>query len=250
MPQPGALTILCIATYEKGQTFLRECHRLGHTVLLLTVEKLRDADWPREAIAETFYIPRDIQRDELLKGVSHIARLPRGRPHRAARRLRRRDGGHPARAPPHPGDGRDDGPLLPRQAGDARQGAERRHPRARVRARAERPGDRALRGDGAGALGAQAALLGGRHRDQPHRRPRRPVARHRGARRSAVVLPARAVRARRRVPRGLDRLGARDRVPRGASLRPAADEHRARGRRVHDAHAARRTPRTRTRSPP
>ena len=74
MPQPGALTILCIATYEKGQTFLRECHRLGHTVLLLTVEKLRDANWPREAIAETFYIPRDIQRDELLKGVSHIAR--------------------------------------------------------------------------------------------------------------------------------------------------------------------------------
>ena len=74
MPDPGALTILCIATYEKGQTFLRECHRLGHTVLLLTVEKLRDADWPREAIDETFYIPRDIPRDDLLKGVSHIAR--------------------------------------------------------------------------------------------------------------------------------------------------------------------------------
>jgi biotin carboxylase len=74
LPQPGALTILCIATYEKGQTFLRECHRLGHTVLLLTVEKLRDADWPREAVSEFFYIPRDIPRVDLFKGVSHIAR--------------------------------------------------------------------------------------------------------------------------------------------------------------------------------
>ena len=74
MPQPGALTILCIATYEKGQAFLRECHRLGHTVLLLTADTLRDADWPREAITETFYVPRDIARDDLLKGVSHIAR--------------------------------------------------------------------------------------------------------------------------------------------------------------------------------
>jgi biotin carboxylase len=77
VPQPGALTILCIATYEKGQTFLRECHRLGHTVLLVTVEKLRDADWPREAIAEFFYVPREIPRDDLLKGISHVARSRR-----------------------------------------------------------------------------------------------------------------------------------------------------------------------------
>src|SRR6187399_1928383 len=70
----GPLTILCIATYEKGQEFLRECKRQGCTVLLLTVDTLKDADWPREAIDETFYIPRDIARDSLLKGVSHIAR--------------------------------------------------------------------------------------------------------------------------------------------------------------------------------
>lgn len=77
MPQTGALTILCIATYEKGHEFIRECHRLGHTVVLLTVEKLRDAEWPREAIAEFFYLPRDVQRDDLLKGVSHVARSRR-----------------------------------------------------------------------------------------------------------------------------------------------------------------------------
>jgi len=68
------LTILCIATYEKGQEFLRECARQGHHVLLLTADTLRDADWPREAISEFFYISRDIGRDDLVKGVSHVAR--------------------------------------------------------------------------------------------------------------------------------------------------------------------------------
>ena len=52
MPQPAALTILCIATFEKGHEFLRECHRRGHRVLLLTADKLREAEWPREAIDE------------------------------------------------------------------------------------------------------------------------------------------------------------------------------------------------------
>jgi biotin carboxylase len=74
VPQPATLTLLCIATFEKGHEFLRECHRKGHHVLLLTADKLRDAEWPREAIEEFFFIPRDIARDDLLKGVSHIAR--------------------------------------------------------------------------------------------------------------------------------------------------------------------------------
>ena len=46
------LTLLCIATYLKGQEFLRECKRQGCRVLLLTEEKLRDADWPRDSIDE------------------------------------------------------------------------------------------------------------------------------------------------------------------------------------------------------
>ena len=74
MPPPATLTLLCIATFEKGHEFLRECHRKGHRVLLLTADKLRDAEWPREAIEEFFFIPRNIEREDLLKGVSHIAR--------------------------------------------------------------------------------------------------------------------------------------------------------------------------------
>lgn len=77
MPQTGPITVLCIATYEKGQDFIRECKRQGCTTLLLTTDKLRDANWPRESIDEAFYIPRDISREDLMKGVSHIARTRR-----------------------------------------------------------------------------------------------------------------------------------------------------------------------------
>ena len=71
-PQP--LTVLCIATYEKGQEFILECKRLGCRVLLLTTEKLRDAAWPREAIEECFYVPRDIAREDLFKGAGEVGR--------------------------------------------------------------------------------------------------------------------------------------------------------------------------------
>lgn len=50
MPESRPLTFLCITTYEKGQEFMRECKRQCCRVLLLTAEKLRDADWPRESL--------------------------------------------------------------------------------------------------------------------------------------------------------------------------------------------------------
>ncbi|HOG29378.1 MAG TPA: ATP-grasp domain-containing protein [Vicinamibacterales bacterium] len=77
MTEADALTVLCLASYEKGEEFMRECHRLGCRVLLVTLESLRNAAWPREAITETFYMPRDLGREDLLKGVSHIARTRR-----------------------------------------------------------------------------------------------------------------------------------------------------------------------------
>ena len=52
------LTVLCIASYEKGHEFLRECKRQGCRVLLLTSLSLRDeAVWPREEIDEIYYLP-------------------------------------------------------------------------------------------------------------------------------------------------------------------------------------------------
>src|SRR5215831_20984007 len=66
--------MLCIATFEKGQDFIREAKDNGCRVILLTVEKLRDANWPREAIDETFYLPNDCSRDDVIKGVSYLCR--------------------------------------------------------------------------------------------------------------------------------------------------------------------------------
>ena len=54
------LTLLCIATYRKGDEFLKECRRQGCRVLLLTEEKLRDSDWPRDSIDAFYYVRRDM----------------------------------------------------------------------------------------------------------------------------------------------------------------------------------------------
>ena len=74
MPANRPITILCVSSYEKGQEFMRTCKRLGCTVLLLTVEKLRGADWPREAIDEMFFMPDELPLQDLLHAVSYAAR--------------------------------------------------------------------------------------------------------------------------------------------------------------------------------
>ena len=74
MPSKQPLTILCLTSYEKGQEFMRACKEQGARVLLVTVEKLRDADWPREALEEVFLIPGEIPLQDLIYSVSYIAR--------------------------------------------------------------------------------------------------------------------------------------------------------------------------------
>lgn len=71
------MNILCIATYKKGDEFLRECRRQGCRVLLLTEEQLRDSDWPRESIDEFFYVRRDMPEDDIRKGAAYLARTER-----------------------------------------------------------------------------------------------------------------------------------------------------------------------------
>ncbi len=67
-------TILCISTYEKGQPFLQEVARLGVNVLLLTVEKLEHANWPRESITRLFTMPENLTPQQVLNTVSYLAR--------------------------------------------------------------------------------------------------------------------------------------------------------------------------------
>ncbi len=75
MPEP--LSILCIASFHKGQEFMREAKRQGARVFLVTSESLRDADWPRECLDDIFFVHDDQKRwklEDLILGASHLAR--------------------------------------------------------------------------------------------------------------------------------------------------------------------------------
>ena len=69
-----APTMLCIATYEKGADFLSACRARGCRVLLLTLDTLAGADWPREAIDDVFYMREGASPDDFVKGVSYLGR--------------------------------------------------------------------------------------------------------------------------------------------------------------------------------
>jgi len=71
------MTILCIATYFKGDPFLRECKAQGCTVILLTNDKLIGAEWPRESIDEIHSVPRDASDAVIRRHVDKIARRHR-----------------------------------------------------------------------------------------------------------------------------------------------------------------------------
>ena len=65
---------LCIASYEKGQDFLRQCAQLGVRPTLLTLEKLRDGNWPREVLEDIATMPSGLNREQILNTVSWMAR--------------------------------------------------------------------------------------------------------------------------------------------------------------------------------
>jgi biotin carboxylase len=74
VPEQRPLTILCMSSYEKGQEFLRTCKAAGCRVLLVTVEKLRHANWPRESVDEFFYTPEELPVPDMIRAVSYMAR--------------------------------------------------------------------------------------------------------------------------------------------------------------------------------
>lgn len=73
-----ALTFLCVATYFKGEEFMRACKELGNTVYLLTDQMLADKPWPREAIDEFFFLnspSNDTESlNEMILGLAHVMR--------------------------------------------------------------------------------------------------------------------------------------------------------------------------------
>jgi len=66
--------ILCISSYEKGQDFLQQCADMGVRPTLLTVEKLRHGNWPRECLEELACMPENLSREQVMNTVSWMAR--------------------------------------------------------------------------------------------------------------------------------------------------------------------------------
>lgn len=77
MSQSNPLTILCLASYEKGAEFMRECKRQGCRVFLVTSQSIANADWPRESLDDVFLIPdneKKWNRNDVIYGISYLAR--------------------------------------------------------------------------------------------------------------------------------------------------------------------------------
>jgi biotin carboxylase len=71
MDQP---TFLCLASYYKGGAFLEACHELGIRTVLLTLESLKDKDWPWECVDEHFFMPDLYKQPDVTHAVSFLAR--------------------------------------------------------------------------------------------------------------------------------------------------------------------------------
>lgn len=65
---------LCLASYEKGSDFLKKCAEMGVKCTLLTLDNLRDGEWPRESIEDFATMPPGLTRDQILNTVSWMAR--------------------------------------------------------------------------------------------------------------------------------------------------------------------------------
>ena len=67
-------TILCIASFFKGNEFIRECRRQGARVVLLTREKVAKEEWARDALDDLVAIPGRSSVQAYLMAASEIAR--------------------------------------------------------------------------------------------------------------------------------------------------------------------------------
>lgn len=72
------MTILCLASYEKGREFMRAAAELGSHVVLLTSASLQGTpDWPPPYVHETFYMPDEGKvwnRQHTMNAVAYLAR--------------------------------------------------------------------------------------------------------------------------------------------------------------------------------
>ncbi|HEX7331715.1 MAG TPA: hypothetical protein VF290_09450 [Pyrinomonadaceae bacterium] len=70
-------TIICIASFFKGNDFIRECKRRGADVVLLTREKLLGAEWARDSLDDLIAIPGKTSVQSYLAAATCVARRRR-----------------------------------------------------------------------------------------------------------------------------------------------------------------------------
>jgi biotin carboxylase len=72
------ITILCIASFFKGEEFMRAAKEAGATVFLITSKKLDYKPWPWESIDETFYVHDDGKdnwnMEDVVSGLAYVMR--------------------------------------------------------------------------------------------------------------------------------------------------------------------------------
>lgn len=68
------VTILCLASYFKGTTFLTAAKRAGCRVVLVTREKLQNEPWPWESIDDVFYMPQLSRQPDIIYAVAYFMR--------------------------------------------------------------------------------------------------------------------------------------------------------------------------------
>ncbi len=68
------MTVVCLASYFKGNEFLRQLRQRGCRVVLVIKEKLRDEEWAHEAIDEVLTVHNSATADHFVEAVSEFAR--------------------------------------------------------------------------------------------------------------------------------------------------------------------------------
>lgn len=77
MSQDQPITFVCLASGYKGHDFMSHLRRLGARVFLIVDEEVANEDWPKDAFDEFFRMPDLSKQEEVLFGVSYLARSNR-----------------------------------------------------------------------------------------------------------------------------------------------------------------------------
>jgi glutathione synthase/RimK-type ligase-like ATP-grasp enzyme len=68
------VNVVCVASYFKGDDFLRECKRQGARVGLLSRERAMREPWPRESLDDLHFLPDDAGAELVLHAAAHLCR--------------------------------------------------------------------------------------------------------------------------------------------------------------------------------